>query len=321
MDPMIELHKSALDEISAARHEFLGKYKKRKKMIYGFVEGVEDPSFYRGFIEHSILPDWEVALWPAGKRDNVIKIYSKFKWNCFPKCQIAFFIDRDLSGLIGEELPSDINIFVTEKYSIENHIVNRSTCDRILCEVFNLSTLTDDDKEKLLDLFDTQFELFLQSMIPIMAEIIHWKRSGKKPSLDNIEMKHIFSISNGKIIKTDCPKGKKSIREYIHSQCALEIDNNADISSIEKELRNENQYRSFTRGKYVFWYLVEFTKNVHRDISQLIPSIGTPPKIHTTLSQKNGVVIIAPRTRIPESLNFFLKNTYITYINEMEAIN
>jgi hypothetical protein len=316
---MLEIHKEALKEISPVYHDFLGKYKKSTKCVYGFVEGVEDPSFYQTFIEQNLPGDWQVFLWPAGKKDKVIELYSKFNWNCFPKCQIAFFIDRDLSGFTGEVLPDDINVYITDNYSIENNLVNRSTCIRVLNEVFNFVTIPIGKREKIFDIFDKELNVFLKSMIPIMAWIIYWRRMNFQASLDNIEMKQIFKISKGKLSQFSHPKGKNSIKEYIHSQCKIDLDNTVDIHSIEKEFKAENKFKHFTRGKYLLWFFIEFSNSVHKDIPRIIPSIKASPKTHTNLCQSNGLVIVGTRARIPKSLKDFLNNTFSYYANEIGA--
>lgn len=316
---MLDIHKQALQEILPVYHDFLGKYNKSKKCVYGFVEGVEDPSFYQTFIEQNIPEDWQVFLWPAGKKDKVMELYSKFNWTCFPKCQIAFFIDRDLSDFIGETLPNDINIYITDNYSIENDVVNRSTCIRVLNEIFNFVTIPIGKKEKIFDGFDREKNTFLKSMIPIMAWIIYWRRQGYPASLDNIEMKHIFKISKGKLIQIQKPKGKNSITEYIHSQCDIQVDNSVDIHAIEKEFTAKYKYKRFVRGKYLLWFFIEFSNSVHKDLCQIIPLIKVSPKKHTNLCQSNGLVIVGTRARSPKSLKKFLSNTYSSYANEMGA--
>ena len=48
---MLEMHAAALSSKVASYHEFLSRFSKFKKVVYGFVEGKEDPCFYRGFID------------------------------------------------------------------------------------------------------------------------------------------------------------------------------------------------------------------------------------------------------------------------------
>lgn len=313
---MLETHDKALKGIQVPYHKFLLTYKKMKNHVYGFVEGKDDPAFYKGLINQMLPSDWSVELFVAGNKKNVIKIHSTINWNYYPKKQIAFFVDRDLSIFIDENIPKQPNIYMTDNYSIENDIINRATCDRILVEICRLSGISTEDKNNILDLFDKNLNQFLEEMVPIMAWIIYWKRLDLKPQLNNIEMKHIFSVSTNGIQKNQNPKSSNSIEEYIHSQCHIELDNGVNISTIEDEFRKGNVHLRFVRGKYVFWFFIEFIKIINRDIMKLTSSITEPPNINIQLSQKNGLAIIAPRVRIHESLKIFLNTTFGSYISE-----
>jgi hypothetical protein len=65
---MLSIHKDAIESHRSLFHEFLSQYNKTEKRIYGFVEGKEDPSFYRGAIEHYIPEDWDIDLRHAGNK-------------------------------------------------------------------------------------------------------------------------------------------------------------------------------------------------------------------------------------------------------------
>lgn len=97
---MISIHAAAIDGRAAAYHEFLTRYAKRERVVYGFVEGKDDPCFYRGFLELLIPETWEIELWPAGNKDQVYRIHQYIDWRKFPKARVCFFVDRDLSKLI-----------------------------------------------------------------------------------------------------------------------------------------------------------------------------------------------------------------------------
>lgn len=46
---MLQIHAAALSGPAPTYHVFLGRYRKAAKCVYGFVEGKDDPSFYRGY--------------------------------------------------------------------------------------------------------------------------------------------------------------------------------------------------------------------------------------------------------------------------------
>lgn len=316
---MIKIHQQAIEGMTSVLHEFLGRFNKNRKLVYGFVEGKEDPSFYQGFIEQSIPNDWQVELWAAGNRDKVISLYSEFDWSRFSKNQILFFIDHDLSDFLGDPNPTDINIYITDGYSIENDVVNRSTCNRVFSEVLNLSSLLKSESDKILDLFDEQVRKYSELQIPIMSWIIYWRRQGKRPNLNNIQMKHMFKIIDGEVQKVKKPKQANSFQEYIHAQCGFRYDSSIDISSIEQEIRNSEDIKKIVRGKYLLWFFVEFILSIQRSISKFSTVLNSPPKIKVSLSQSNFIIFGGPRARIPDSLKTFIDLTYQKYIREFDS--
>ena len=50
-----------------------------------------------------------------------------------------FLVDRDFHDLAPEEIPEDVNVYVTDGYSIENSLVNGDTCERVLTDVCGLA--------------------------------------------------------------------------------------------------------------------------------------------------------------------------------------
>lgn len=99
---MLDVHRDALESVSATYHEFLLRYKAHANVVYGVVEGKEDPMFYRGLIERTLPEDWQVELIPAGRKKNVLKSMAAFDWLRFSPKRICFFVDRDLSEFIPE---------------------------------------------------------------------------------------------------------------------------------------------------------------------------------------------------------------------------
>lgn len=319
---MLEIHSAAVNSKTASFHEFLSRYTKRAKVVYGFVEGKEDPCFYRGFIELLLPDDWHVELWPAGNKDQVYEIHRSLDWRRFRKSQVCFFVDRDLSGMIPEKLAQDKNIYVTSGYSIENDVVSKTTCHRILSEVCGFAHADHADLEAVCELFEQEFEIFLQAMMPIMAWILEWKRrGGARPNLNDIQMRDIFYFTNGRLNLNTTPKGKANISIYLHEQCNVAYIPGINIAPIQAEFVRGSKYKKLTRGKYAFWFLIEFCNAVHRDTKALFKGMTKPPKIHVNLSCTNGMAVVGTRSRIPRVLRSFIQNTYCEYIEMTERIN
>lgn len=312
---MLEIHSAAVSNKAASFHEFLSRYSKKAKIVYGFVEGKEDPCFYRGFIELLLPDDWHIELWPAGNKDQVYEIHRSLDWRRFRKSQVCFFVDRDLSEMIPENLTQDTNIYVTTGYSIENDVVSKATCNRILSEVCGFALADHAELDAVCEIFEHELERFYQAMIPIMAWILEWKRrGGARPNLNDIQMRDIFSFADGRLLTNETPKGKADIHLYLHEQCNVVYTQGVDIAPLQAEFVRKKFYKKFTRGKYVFWFLIEFCNAVHRDTAALFNGLAKPPKMHVNLSSSNGMTVIGTRARIPRSLRNFIQDTFGAYI-------
>jgi hypothetical protein len=316
---MLNVHDEALSSKVASYHEFLTRFSKTKKVVYGFVEGKEDPCFYRGFIDHLLPDDYEVELWPAGNRNNVLQIHQGIDWRRFPKQRVVFFVDRDLSDLIPEKLPSDINIYVTDKYSIENSISNRGTCRRMLSEVFGFSNVSHDEMDRVCDKFETELEKYFVAMVPTMAQILFWRRSAENANLNNINIGKMMSVQDGTLVFDESSVAETDRTEYIHKSVGIVFDQKIDISTEQAEFGKVSAYRNFVRGKYVLWFMVEFCKSIHRSAASFFSTCVRPPKMKVSISVANAMTIIGNRARVPQSFRTFILSTFCAYIEQKQA--
>lgn len=312
-DPILLLHRAALAQKVGAYHDFFSSYSKQKKVLYGFVEGKQDPSYYRGIIDGQIAKGWSIRLIPAGNKKKVYELYRKLDWRRFKRQRVCFFVDKDLSDLIPEQSPIASNIFVTSKYSIENHFDSRYICERTLTEIYALSTLRQKELDKILDLFDEQREAFLKLMIPVMGRILTWRRSKVNASLDNIKLSSLVQFKAGIVSAAPLPSGIASIDELIHKQCKLDIATAACKAAAVAEFTLVKNYRSFVRGKYVIWFLIEYCKSVHAESAKIFTGIKSTPKALLELSCANAIAILGPRSAPPRSLIDFIKLNFVAY--------
>ena len=196
---MLNIHAEALETSSGPYHEFLLMYKESMPVVYGFVEGIEDPSFYRGFIEN-ILPDgWTVRLIRSRNRRAVLGILAAMPWGRFARSRICFFVDRDLSEYLDEEAIEADNLYGTDNYSIENDVVNGAAFERVIEEIFGIVEMTEEERRSILDQFNCNHQCFCEAMAPIMAQILVWRRDGTPASLANIKLSPLFVFNDGRL--------------------------------------------------------------------------------------------------------------------------
>lgn len=322
MSSMLKVHSDALaDPRLICYHEFLARYNPHSNVVYGFVEGKTDYSYYRGFIDGIIPKDWRVELWHTKGKKQVYAIYGIFDWKRFASKSICFFTDRDLSSLIPETVVEACNIYVTDKYSIENDLVSRETCERVLLELYGFHAALHEELDAVCDLFEQELEKFCHAMTHIMSWILHWRRTNETAMLDNIKMKDIFKFKEGKLLINTSPVKNKTIAEYLHRQVKIKYNSLIDISLIEKEFYSGYKYRKFVRGKYMLWFLFAFCDTIKTNQKIFFPTMKGKVSNAFSYSEKNGIVILANRCRIPTSLDSFLKRNYISYISSKRPVD
>jgi hypothetical protein len=314
---ILDIHADALNSENAIYHEFLLHYKANANTVYGIVEGKEDPMFYRGLIEQHLPQGWEIELIPAGCKDKVLRAFGIFDWTRFPQNRICFFVDRDLDDFFFNNPVSVENIYVTDKYSIENEAVCSGVLKRLLSEILNINDLNPDEFSIINQKFVAALGFFQESMVPVMAQILLWRREGKRPCLNEIKPKEFFAFVNGNIL-LKAEFEEVSARLLYAANCVhLQPSNSTDLSNVEAEFRQNRGTEKFIRGKYMLWFLVEFALHIHCFVSVLIARYSSSPKVRLSLGPGNAMVILAPRTRCPASLREFLGCTYVHYIQNI----
>lgn len=319
---MLEVHKQARkNKVQVRFHEFKCTYKKDSKVIYGFCEGVDDLSFYRGPIESCLNDNWTIQLWEVGGVDNVVELFGKLDWRTYDKSQVIFFIDRDLTEFTDAKLPDERNVYITDNYSIENDVVNWNTCDRILTEILGFNALSIDEKREVRNVFEAELSSFIDQMVPVMSSIVSWRKKARKACLNDIYMKHLFEIKKGRLKSVSRPKQCQDVIEYIHKQCDLVVDADYDMAEGCVDFCTNSRHMKFTRGKYLLWFLAEFCLSVHRDCLQMpiIQSVASQPKNSASFSHSSAVILISSRFRTPVSLKGFLSHTVEVYVTQKEA--
>ena len=292
--------------------EFLEEYNKLcTGTYYGFVEGKDDPSFYRCLINKELPISHKIYLYPAGNKESVKKTYECFDWRRFSKNRIVFLMDRDLSSLINDKnIINDRNVYITDKYSIENDIVSRDTCEAVLRDIMGFATTKQQSIDSVLDLFDKAKDEFEKAMLPVMANIVFWKRNNiLQANYKNIKINKIIKIEQGKIVFL---RKEEDIIELIYMQSNVNIKelNKIEVQKIEQEIAY--MYTTIIRGKYLSKFFIFFCNSIYNDKNSL-----NIEKTHSgaTLGEGDIMRIVAPRCRLSNSLKDFIHKTLLYNYN------
>lgn len=309
----VEELRSYRNNWTVAYTEFLDDYKKTQiNICYGFVEGKDDPSYYRTLINKELPQNCKILLYPSGNKENVKKTYDCFDWRRFHKNRIVFFIDKDLSSLvIDNNIINGTNVYITDKYSIENDIVTQDTCEAVLREIMGFATTKQESINRILDLFNKAKDDFERYMIPLMAIIIYWKRNGIKANYKNIEVKNIVKIDCGNCILLH---NYDKMIELIYKQSGVNLSkhNNDIVNDIINEI--QNIYDDIIRGKYLGKFFILFCNSIYKSSGVL-----NLERTHKgcILGDDDLMRMVAPRARLTMSLKEFINNTLLNYFREV----
>ena len=311
---MLEVHSEALDCSSGPYHEFLLSYKASRPIVYGFVEGKDDPSFYRGFIE-SVLPNgWAVRIIRSGNKKSVLDVLEVMPWDRFSRGRVCFFVDRDLAEYLEPNAVVSDSLYVTDKYSIENDVVTSHVFERVAVEILKIIDLNDAERETIRELFQRNLSCFCEALTPVMAQILIWRRSVQKAHLDKIKIGTIFNFSNGIISIGNSYQSEISRVQHAANCIELSPSPSDELRAAEAEFRAKGGVERFVRGKYLMWFFAEAAKALHAAIPAYCSRHPTPPRLNLTFAAVNAMAICGPRAKIPSSLREFLTRNYVAYI-------
>jgi Protein of unknown function (DUF4435) len=308
---MLEIHSQALEEVDEAYHEFLLIYRKDAQCVYGFVEGKDDPIFYRCLIENQLPEGWSIKLMPTENKQNVLRTFQNFRWINFSKKRICFFIDRDFQDFLNIPQQEETNIYITDGYSIENSIMQDRLLSGVLSDVYQITLLNPEEEELIRQITQSNKNNFFEAIMPVMGQILLWRRSGSKANLSNLKLDHIFSFSEAVFIS----KTRDDLLEIASRQIGCRVYNNNDIAAAEREIRTHANSLMMVRGKYVLWFLVKQCEAIWKAIPNLLPRLQNKPKKRMECGLNNAMILFAPRARIPESLKEFVVRNYLSFID------
>ena len=289
-------------------HEFLVEYKQNSKIIYYFVEGKDDPHFYNRAIDNEIPTGWDKRFFIANGRDNVLFLFAALQ-SRINVHQVLFFVDRDLSDPLSEELPQADNLYITDGYSIENSICNVKTLKNVLSEVFEFHNATPDNWDIICSTYEKLFDDFIKIITPVMAYILFLRSEEKQLclNLNNFSAKVLFSIDNNfKLIDKSCSNTDKY--KLLEEKCGFKNCRNNYIETVWiNKISMSNRNNNCIRGKFLSCFFAVFCLKLYDNYKTLINNPNLKPSCSQTFSDSNPLCVISPRCPIPETLRDFLQ--------------
>jgi hypothetical protein len=178
---------------NSAFHQFRLLYTTDGEEIHAFYEGEDDPLFYtpiirprlNGKILHTYICD---GKW------KVDEVHSFIVEAGYPRDNCLFFVDRDYDDLFDCQVEMGDDAYLTEVYSIENHLVCDGALEVVLQDFVGLCAL-DPERGKVLSSVARARREFLGELRKLTAWALAQRERGNRPNFNNVELKHVFSVA------------------------------------------------------------------------------------------------------------------------------
>jgi hypothetical protein len=302
MPSFLDTLKDAPKSSRAKVNVFLTSFNPKGKSIGIFLEGRDDPSFFRVHVrkkaEEANLAVTTTFL--KGKKD-VLEAWQYLEKRYPDNPRLMFFVDKDHDDLISatKGTTTQGSLFVTTHYSIENFLVSEDAMAVILTDIWGL-----DSSSGAIEAVCRDFSKFQQAyrivFLPWMAWLLAARRSGAEVQTNNIGSS-IFTVNaNYEPILNWNP----NMSTHLVRDCKVKTP--PDVAAIDlatSELQTLPT-KVWLRGKQELWCLLAFLDTLEKEVKN-----DTNLKnltIRSRINAANAVELLAPRLPCPTDLNDYL---------------
>jgi len=306
-ESLIEARNSVNEALLKIKQKYSNSTEIKKLIIV--VEGKDDITYYGVKTTQYQNNDCKVIVIPAGNRKKAIEVYDKVDWTTYSKSRLLFIIDKDLSDYTSERTPQDENIYVTDKYAIENELCTFTTFLNTLKYYCGLNDIDDLDEEELRKYYYKLNQSFYQIIDPIMGFILYWKLNGIEANYSNINCNNIIQIEENDLTVIDNLKNEEEFFKYIFRQSGVTYDNTIDVESYVTKLKARSDPDHYVRGKYLLSFFVCIINYVAKK-SDVILTSKRKGKMTINVGQGDAVSKLCALMPIPKTLSDFFAERF-----------
>lgn len=306
-ESLIEARESINEAALKIKQQYSNSNESKKIIVV--VEGKDDITYYGVKTAKYQQAGYKVSVIPAGNRKNVIATYDQLNWDLYSKSRVLFVIDRDLSDYTLERTPQDENIYVTDKYSIENELCTFMTFLNTLKFYCGLNDIDDSDEEELREYYSKLNAEFYNIIDPIMGLILYWKLNSVEANYANINFNNILRINETELTISDELKNDDKLLKYVFKQSGVTYDDTVDWASYVAQLKAHSSSEHYARGKYLLSFFVCIINYVAGK-SDVILSSKRKGKMTISVGQADAVSKLCALMPVPKTLNDFFEDRF-----------
>lgn len=266
-----------------------------KKVIF-FLEGKDDINYYRKRFDKYLEKEYYHYYKVKGK-EYVLKLRRKLE--NISELKLFYFIDKDF-----DNIHSEIDVYVTPCYSIENLYISKKVFGKYLNEIFISKYREKEEYEKILNLYIERKNEFLEALDELMEFYFYNHKLNK--NLGNLS--DLDKLIIVKLDKIDKKYDRIKLQELAPE---AEKDMNdfkilAEFNEIKKDKIN------FYRGKFLFYFLKEFITQLRVDYTSKNPKYFLHRRTLKNINTQELLFEMADWSETPKSLDKFLENIKIS---------
>jgi hypothetical protein len=276
-----------------------------KKRVHAFYEGFDDSSFYSGFLER-FFPVHELVKYECGSKKKVYTAFADINPEVLSNDIALFFLDKDFSDFIPENNPVAKNIYVTDYYSIENHLVSEEMLSKVWRDTFHI-TKGSIEVDRFQNKFLQELKKFYEYITPLMAWIIALRRKSDTQQLVFGEAKLLskfYSFDNElTLTKSATVIQSGEINEFATIRhINPSVVSQPELDAVIQELAS-TEPKKFVRGKYELWFFIKFLDKLRELLEQ-----RKVVNVSLQISEGNAIQILSGKFYSLASLEEFLRN-------------
>lgn len=286
---------------------FLIEYKPGIRAVFAFLEGRDDPSFYRRFLSTKVPQGYRLRLVNCGNKKGVLDAIAAFQGRYKDDERVIAFVDKDHADLVpNSPSPHYKHAFQTSGYSIENYLSVPAVVRRYCVEILGLP-----DLEPACDQIQTHYEQALRQFhsmaIHCMAWILAARRRGDSLHLNGLDTASIFRLDPDLFaqMKLSLVELYSYLERVTGANAPTPSIAEAIVNSVVDELRSLDPKR-WLRGKQELWFTLTFLNAA----SSAIKSKGLRAGARLPLNAGNALTVLSGLSDSPVDLEAFLTSTF-----------
>lgn len=281
------------DSTSTVFYDYLNACSRISHGVFAFVEGRDDPAYYRPIIRRHLKHNVSYLVFGCGGKSQVYEIRSKVLLRRSEGHCYLFLVDKDLDDIVASETDqSEPDIYTTKTYSIENEFVNRSMVEDVCIEILGMSP--GPAIEDVLNRFSNELLRFHRAATILMAWIVSARNSGFRPQLNNLRIGQFLRVTDELRLVHVKPLRADLARQLNVPESTITFK---EAARLARKLWRTYEPKAYVRGKFEIWFLSTFIDRV----SQLHKLTA-----RVTINQTNAVCVLGPRAREASGLREFL---------------